>query len=768
MNLLGFHRLLAARLLLLRGAVRLIFLGMFFYTPVQAQNNYNLNWMFGEYAGITFNGPNAGPVTGSAMSAPRGVATISDGSANLLYYTNGLRIWGSDHQLIQNGNNLAGSPNSTQSSLFVPYPEKPDDTYLFTTDALGGQMGLRYSLIRKDVTHTGMVLHNQKNTPLHTPVTEKLALARHCNMKSYWVVAHEWGTNRFLAYHVNDEGLDTVPVITSTGPVYSGSLENSVGYMVVSWEDDLLALAVTGSNRVDLFSFDNLQGTPEFLYSINNIYQPYGVVFSGDQNLLYVSGLDGRIYQYNLTAPNISASVYQVANTGKLTGALQMAPNGVIYIAREQDPYLGFIGAPNSNGISCYYVEQGLYLAGNISRAGLPPFIPKLELPSIPDHNICEEDTVVYNPLFLQKADSFIFYFGDRTTNFYDSTTQLPAWHVFKILGYNKVELVYYMCGEEHTVTAKVCMTGIPSVNLGPDTAICENIMYGLSPFLNDVYCPMMPIDFLWSNGATSGYLEVFPPGTYTVTVTNACGSGSDTIHITGLPVPPVSLGPDQTLCRGDTALLMPLPTPDSLVWYDGTTDLIKMITEEGNYFVTVTNEFNCKATASVLLAFLDPPADQWNMQDTTICIGHPMELYAGTGFDSYLWQDGSSGTSFLVTDSGWYHVAVTNICGSSSDSLYVFLEDCGLKLYVPNAFFPNGDGKNDEFRAYGQYLEEFMMTIYTRWGEQVFFTENPEKGWNGWYRSKPAPGGVYVYHIIYRDATGKRHHLSGSVTLIR
>jgi gliding motility-associated-like protein len=767
MNLFGFHRLLAAGLLL-RRAVSLLFLGMLFYTPLHGQNNYNLNWMFGEYAGITFNGPNAGPVTGSGMSAPRGVATISEQNGQLLYYTNGLRVWGVDHQLILNGDNLSGNPNSTQSALFVPYPEKPDDTYLFTTDALGGQTGLRYSLIRKDVNHTGMVLYGEKNILLHTPVTEKLVLLRHCNMKSYWAVAHEWGTNRFLAYHVNDEGLDTVPVITATGPVYSGALENNVGYMAASWEDNLLALAVTGSNRVDLFSFDNLLGTPEFLYSINNIYQPYGVVFSGDQNLLYVSGLDGRIYQYNLNAPNISASAYLVANTGKLTGALQMAPNNMIYIAREQDPYLGYIGSPNSTGISCYYVENGLFLAGNLSRGGLPPFIPRLEIPTLPDQTTCEGDTVFYNPLFLQRADSFILYFGDRLAGNHDSTTQVPAWYVAKEYGYTAVELIYYMCGEEYKLDANICMTGVPSVNLGPDTAICENIKHGLSAFLNDVYCPMMPMDFLWNNGATGGYLEVYPPGIYSVTVSNACGSGADTVHITGLPVPVVSLGPDQTLCQGDTALLMPLPTPDSLVWFDGTTDLVKMITKEGNYFVTVTNEFNCKASADVLIEFLDPPTRQWTMQDTTICIGHPLELNAGKGFDAYLWQDGSAGNSFLVLDSGWYHVMVSNICGTITDSLYVSLEDCRLKLFVPSAFVPNGDGHNDEFRAYAIYLDEFNMTIYNRWGQQVFFTEDPEKGWNGFYRDKPAPGGVYVYHIIYRDTTGKRHHLSGSVTLIR
>ncbi len=767
----ALHTRFTVLLTMARRGILLFFVLMFSITGMWSQSNQqNNHWYFGEYAGIGFTGVSAGALTGSNMLAPEGTATISNDNGALLYYSNGLRVWGANHQIITNGDNLAGNPGSTQSVLFVPHPTQTRETYLFTTDADGGPNGLRYSLIRRSTPPdtTILVLGNQKNILLRRPVTERLTLVRHCNLKSYWVIAHEWGSNRFLAYLVDDDGLDTVPVVTATGPSYDGAIENGIGYMKPSPNDDLLAIAVTGSNRVDIFSFDNLHGEPTFLYSIPDIFQPYGVEFSELQEYLYVSGLDGRIYQFNLTSPNVPGSMELIASSGKLTGALQMGRDGIIYIAREMDYYLGYIGAPNNHGLASQYVENGIYLNGNRSKAGLPPHIPILEHFALGNQTMCLGDTAYFDDPFLLRVDSFIFYFGDRSTGIYDSTTQIPAWHIFTEYGYNPVELIYYLCGEPDTLTARVCVNGAPVVNLGKDSAVCENVLYTVSAFLNDVHCPSMPITYSWNTGQSDAVLNIYPPGTYSVTVTNQCGSGSDSVEIFGLPVPPVSLGPDQTLCIGDTAILIPYPTPDSLMWFDGTNDPFKLIDTTGNYFVAVTNEFLCRATASVYLEFLEPPNFEWDMRDTTICIGHPMELAAEAGFDSYLWQDGSTGTAILIADSGWYYVFVSNLCGTDSDSLYVHLEDCRLKLYVPNAFTPNGDGINDEFRAYGLYVDDFRLFIYNRWGAQVFVSENLEKGWDGTINGTPAPQGVYVYHIIYRDATNKTHHLNGTVTLIR
>lgn len=88
--------------------------------------------------------------------------------------------------------------------------------------------------------------------------------------------------------------------------------------------------------------------------------------------------------------------------------------------------------------------------------------------------------------------------------------------------------------------------------------------------------------------------------------------------------------------------------------------------------------------------------------------------------------------------------------------------------LYFPNAFSPNGDGKNDYFTPMGVYAKSFEMQIYNRWGVVIYKTESQEQGWDGTVNGSPAPEGVYVFKtrvIGYKEEEVKK---TGTVTLIR
>jgi len=88
--------------------------------------------------------------------------------------------------------------------------------------------------------------------------------------------------------------------------------------------------------------------------------------------------------------------------------------------------------------------------------------------------------------------------------------------------------------------------------------------------------------------------------------------------------------------------------------------------------------------------------------------------------------------------------------------------------MYVPNAFAP--DGINNTFGPKGQFFQfdQFEMTIYNRWGEQVYLTNDINKGWDGTVDGEDAATGSYVYMIRYRDGDGEEKRRKGSVTLIR
>jgi len=88
--------------------------------------------------------------------------------------------------------------------------------------------------------------------------------------------------------------------------------------------------------------------------------------------------------------------------------------------------------------------------------------------------------------------------------------------------------------------------------------------------------------------------------------------------------------------------------------------------------------------------------------------------------------------------------------------------------VYIPNIFSPNGDGQNDLFRVRGENLETLHLTVYNRWGNKVFDSQNPNEGWDGNYKGKPCSPDVYVYHatIIFEDGTETSR--KGNVTLVR
>lgn len=96
-------------------------------------------------------------------------------------------------------------------------------------------------------------------------------------------------------------------------------------------------------------------------------------------------------------------------------------------------------------------------------------------------------------------------------------------------------------------------------------------------------------------------------------------------------------------------------------------------------------------------------------------------------------------------------------------------LIDCRGKIYIPNAFSPNNDGFNDEFKPYGKDVLLKKLKIFDRWGGLLFETNQPELGWDGTRAGQPAIAGVYVYLLEYVDAfNGQKELESGEVHLIR
>jgi len=100
-----------------------------------------------------------------------------------------------------------------------------------------------------------------------------------------------------------------------------------------------------------------------------------------------------------------------------------------------------------------------------------------------------------------------------------------------------------------------------------------------------------------------------------------------------------------------------------------------------------------------------------------------------------------------------------------------VVLDICDCSVYVPNAFTPNNDGKNDIFRPITDCPDaKFLFRIFDRWGQLVYEEINSSlSGWDGFFKGTPAPGGVYTWSVKLLTAGNVNDKVySGNVLLIR
>ncbi|HUR10584.1 MAG TPA: hypothetical protein VM012_04410, partial [Flavitalea sp.] len=191
------------------------------------------NWYFGNRAAITFKNGSPAVISDSRMVTPEGCATVSDKNGRLLFYTNGVTVFNSINEVMENGDNLAGHISSTQSSLIVPIPENDSLYYIFTVDFHGGAKGLNYSVVNI-VLNNGLGKVVRKNIKLFSPITEKISAVHHCNNKDIWVTVRAWNSDLYWSYLIDKNGLSIDPVPSATGNIITGREFNTLGAMKIA------------------------------------------------------------------------------------------------------------------------------------------------------------------------------------------------------------------------------------------------------------------------------------------------------------------------------------------------------------------------------------------------------------------------------------------------------------------------------------------------------------------------------------------------------
>ncbi len=382
------------KIMLLKKLLTAILLTIFVnYSFAQLENT---NWYFGTNGGINFNDGSLPPtlITSSNMIARGGSASVSDAAGNLLFYTNSSNVWNSNNQVMPNGEDLLGSPESSQSVVIVPNPANSDEYFIITNAGNSmGQSGLYYTVVNITAdSGLGDVDKTQKNIQLlEESMSEKLTVTKSQIDDSYWVIVFGSSDNpsindTFYSLKIDNTGINLVNESFFTfSPEDS---DNTKGQIKVSPDTQSLAMVhntIDHSGGTDVvtslftFDFDEVTGivsSRESAYTLGVYSSAYGVEFSSDSNLLYFS---------STTATGGQLQQVDYKNTSSIPTTLYSGPNFIYGLQSGIDDkiysvsstgQLGTVNNPNISGSGANYVDQNIDLSPANAELELPQLIP--------------------------------------------------------------------------------------------------------------------------------------------------------------------------------------------------------------------------------------------------------------------------------------------------------------------------------------------------------------------------------------------------------
>ncbi|RQO30571.1 hypothetical protein DBR32_13520 [Taibaiella sp. KBW10] len=689
------------------------FIAIPIHSLAQGENN---NWHFGFGMGINFNVlPLA--VQQSQLNVTESSAAVSDAQGQLLFYTMGCKIWDRNGVQMPNADNLLGNgpvyngvPRGSgyRSTHIIKHPGNPNLYYVISGDA------------NEDQTHK--IYYSLVDMSLNNGLGDVVAGQKNIQFMSN-------GSEYLSVFRGNDCKSYWLIVRAETGqprPIHAFKIDvngfnttpvitypppmNSGGYDEFLLLSDLSTAISANFNAVIKAKFDGSTGQ----FSSFQIIPNY-VTGAGEPNGNYALSKDrSKLY----IVESYSSNVYQYDVT------LLNNP-----LAFRNSRTLAITGAGVWNRFT--HMRAGpdghLYLIRNGTSGGSP---------SSGIARMTNADQPVGNSVY---DNNFLDYFQPWGTYNYS----------------------YMMLGMEVEVNPERDTI----INSVKDTIVCFADKLQLSAYDHNAGY------YIWNDGTQGMLKTVEQDGTYWVYSTDNCRTLIDSFHVTFTRFE-LKLPADTALCIGKSILVdVTQPNVNQYLWNDGDHNSIKNISHEGTYSVTATSG-KCAISDTFKVSSIRPSV-QILGNDTTICNNNLIDVKAvATPESDFTWNNGIQGDIIRPQQDGLYIVTATNTCGSYKDSIYIEVSDCICDIRMPNAFSPNGDGRNDIFKPVASMGCNFMaytMYVYNRYGQIVFYADNVSKGWDGYFNGKPAEAGVYMYTVSYTDRyTKETKFMKGDVIVLR
>ena len=476
---------------------------LFFFTLFCFSQNETNNWYFGNKAGLYFNKGKLDVLNDSQMKAPAGCSSISDNNGNLLFYTNGKTVWNRNHEIMDNGNNLAGDIEHSQSSIIIPKPNDNTTFFIFTT--------------RKKTTNQfidGLYIHEikinnnfpfgkiiQKNKRLNSFSSEKITAVHSADSKSIWVItlANQISTNKdifnsFFVYNVNENGVNPLPKRT----LYN-NITPSFGTMKASPDGKTVILTTPGV--LHFLKFNNSSGeiTPDkkvnTAINFTRGFTVYSAEFSPNSKLMYYTSyeygngpLSFTLKQFDLNSNDvfqIGATIFSAPNF--TPGTVQLGSNNKIFVSYKNSTgtvkTIGVVNEPNKLGNECDYSHSKINLNPNNSTRGLPNFISSYFRNRIITENKCVFDFFNFSLDSYAPISSVIWNFGDGF-----ASTEINPKHQYTSSGNYLITATVTINNNQHNIYKRIKVFPLPELINNQKLLQCDNDNDGISLFnLNNI-----------------------------------------------------------------------------------------------------------------------------------------------------------------------------------------------------------------------------------------------------------------------------------------
>lgn len=530
----------------------------------------------------------------------------------------------------------------------------------------------------------------------------------------------------------------TTPLTTiDQGEVYMYELIDSTVYILSTNNIYVLHVSGTGCEMgAALLPPINCTGSVEvsFTRTTNEYFGAVLIVNAGSEDDFTLNG------NPTLVNPNM---FFPVAGTGGAWMAASVdwstfVPLSNASLITNSSSYF-HIGVINGNdGTGCRYGYYSNY--SNLNLGG--------------DKLICPGDSI--------ELDA-----GAEKTNVLWSTGETTNSIIARDSGMYWVEATLGNCTLRDSVF--IAFDSSPDIDLGNDTTICDGHSITFTADSGQY-------TYRWLDNSTAPSYTTSSGGSYWVEVTDTISScvQYDTVNLSIQPLPDIDLGEDTMICSTDVITFTPGPNYASYTWQDGSSAPGITVFKTGLYWVIVEDNAGCIGRDSVELYVNQAPTIDLGADTIYLCNVSSVKLDAGP-IDTtmeYLWQDNSQTRIFEASLPGTYWVWAGRPDCFDTDTIVV--ESC-TDFWIPNAFSPNGDGINDFYRVLTstpEDLTQYALYIYNRWGQLVFYSEDPMEGWDGTYNGEPVPIGTYHYVLNFQGAGNvlleKEGTYRGHIFLIR